>query len=59
MSLLLTVLLIELAALTSAAVFFLARSRRSGLETEWDDPVPEQYHQAWSDRHWAGQRQPG
>ncbi|PNY79515.1 hypothetical protein [Deinococcus koreensis] len=58
MTLLLTAVCIELAALITAAVFSLSRGHpRSGLETEWDDPVPEQYHQAWSARQWVGHGQ--
>lgn len=58
MTLLLTLLLIGLIALT-AVTLLSPLTRRSGLETEWDDPVPDQYHQAWSARHQAGQAQPG
>lgn len=59
MTLLLTLLLIGLIALAAATVLLLPLTRRSGLETEWDDPVPDQYHQAWSARHRARQAQPG
>ena len=52
MTLLMTLLLIEAALLAAAALLFLPPTHpRSGLETEWDDPVPEPYRQAWSERH--------
>lgn len=58
MTLLLTLLLILLIALV-AALLTPPNGHRSGLETEWDDPVPDQYMQAWSARYRAEPVRPG
>lgn len=55
MTLIAAVLIIEALVVVAGALLLLRiRDGRSGLETQWDDPVPEQYLQGWATQQQTG-----